>query len=428
MNKRTYKFGVSQLNLEFGDITTSKAQVLVSSDDYFLTMGGGVSEALRRAGGNAIQQDASKKVPAKLGDVVVTTAGTLAAEHIFHAVTIGPGAEEISAETVINLATRRCLELFEVLNLTSIAFPAIGGGAAGFSYEDVAIQMAQVIAEYLKTCKRPTDVTIYLFDRFGRMSSIEFVRFFEEVSARLPRFAENETEPGKQVGRSQETAARKEKAPPGIETPVAQRHSLLKHLASLGEERDRLEERLASLGTEKNSEATEIRQMLADVQEQRLQYLAELQISKEPVEVFVSYAHEDEDLRDELAKLLVLLVRLGHITAWHDRNITAGSDWNEEIKNHLTTSRVILLLISPDFMASDYCNMEMKGALERHDAKEARVIPVILRPMPDYWKGSPVAKLQALPKDAKPVTSWEDRDAAFADIAEGIHAALEIPE
>lgn len=154
MNKRTYKFGASRLTLEFGDITASKAQALVSSDDYYLTMGGGVSAAIRKAGGNAIVQDASKKVPATLGDVVVTTAGTLRADYIFHAVTIGPGAEEMSAEAVINQTTRRCLNLLDSLNLNSIAFPAIGAGNAGFSYEDAAIQMAEVIAEHLKRCKR----------------------------------------------------------------------------------------------------------------------------------------------------------------------------------------------------------------------------------------------------------------------------------
>lgn len=89
MNRRTYRFGQSSLTLEFGDITSSDAEILVSSDDYMLTMGGGVSAAIRRAGGEAIILDASKKIPAELGDVVVTTAGALPAKHVFHAITIG---------------------------------------------------------------------------------------------------------------------------------------------------------------------------------------------------------------------------------------------------------------------------------------------------------------------------------------------------
>ena len=429
MNKRTYKFGTSQLTLEFGDITTSKAQALVSSDDYYLTMGGGVSAAIRKAGGNAIVQDASKKVPAILGDVVVTTAGTLPADYIFHAVTIGPGAEEMSAEAVITQTTQRCLNLLDSLNLNSIAFPAIGAGVAGFSYEDVAIQMAEVIAEHLKNCKRSIEVTIYLFDRFGQMSPMDFVQFFEEFRVRFPQIDSKETKSDYQLPPPPHNVPKSGVVPPNIEDPVMQRHILLKKIVSLGEERDRLEERLARLGSEeKNSKADELRQRLAAVQEERLEYLAKLQlISKEQVEVFVSYAHEDEDLRNELAKHLRILVRQGVLTDWHDRKITAGSDWKGEIDSHLNTSRIILLLISKNFMDSDYCyDIEMKRALERHDANEARVIPIILSPV--YWTRSPFAKLNALPKDGKPVTSWEDCDAAFTNIVEGIHAALETSE
>lgn len=425
IKKRTYKFKESQLTLEFGDITTSKAQVLVSSDDYYLTMGGGVSAAIRKAEGNAIVRDASKKVPAAIGDVVVTIAGTLPANYIFHAVTIGPGAEEKSAEAVISQTTQRCLELLDSLNLNSIAFPAIGAGVAGFSYEDVAIQVSEVIAENLKRRKRPIEATIYLFDRFGQMSPIEFVHFFEEFRACLPKVAEKEARPDDQLPLSQNTVVKREEVPSGIEDPIMHRHSLLKHIASLEEERDRLEEMLARRGSvEKNSKSDEIRR-LAEIQEQRIQYLAKLQlISKEQVGVFVSYAHEDEDLRDELAKHLRILVRQGSTTDWHDRKITAGSEWKGEIDNHLNTARVILLLISVNFLDSDYCyDVEMRRALEQHEAKEARVISVILHPV--YWKGAPFAKLQALPKDASPVTSWEDRDAAFTNIVEGIQAALE---
>jgi hypothetical protein len=255
------------------------------------------------------------------------------------------------------------------------------------------------------------------------------VQFFEEFRARLPKIATNEAKTDYQFPATQNNVANREGIPPNIEDTIVQRHSLLKHISSLGEERDRLEERLASLGNvEKSGKTDEIRQRLTDVQEQRLQYLAKLQlISKQEVEVFLSYAHKDEDLRDELAKHLRILVRQGVITDWHDRKITAGSQWKGEIDNHLNTSRVILLLISADFMDSDYCyDVEMKRALERHETKEARVIPIILRPV--YWKGSPFAKLQALPREAKPVTSWEDRDEAFANIVEGIQAALENSE
>ena len=142
------------------------------------------------------------------------------------------------------------------------------------------------------------------------------------------------------------------------------------------------------------------------------------------IEVFFSYAHEDEKLRDDLAKQLKLLERQGVISAWHDRQIVAGSEWGSAIDTHLDSAQVILLLISPDFLASDYCwDIEVKRAMERHEAGEARVIPVILRPV-DYWQEASFGKLQALPTNAKPVTTWENQDEAFRIVAQGIRQAI----
>jgi len=142
-----------------------------------------------------------------------------------------------------------------------------------------------------------------------------------------------------------------------------------------------------------------------------------------PIEVFFSYAHEDEDLRDELEKHLSILKWQGVITGWHDRRIGAGREWEGEIDKHLNTAHIILLLISADFLASDYCyDVEMKRAMKRHEAGEARVIPVILRPVD--WKGAPFVKLQALPRDAKAVTEWPNRDKALLDVVRGIRAAV----
>jgi regulator of protease activity HflC (stomatin/prohibitin superfamily) len=143
----------------------------------------------------------------------------------------------------------------------------------------------------------------------------------------------------------------------------------------------------------------------------------------EAIEIFLSYAHEDEDLRDELEKHLSILKRLGLITTWHDRKIGAGKEWKGEIDTHLNTAHVILLLISPDFVASEYCwGVEVQRAMERHDAGETRVVPTILRPV--AWEDAPFGKLQALPTDAKPITTWESRDAAFLDIALGIRMII----
>ncbi|NJP12347.1 MAG: toll/interleukin-1 receptor domain-containing protein [Leptolyngbyaceae cyanobacterium RU_5_1] len=147
--------------------------------------------------------------------------------------------------------------------------------------------------------------------------------------------------------------------------------------------------------------------------------------NKAAIEVFFSYAHEDEDLRDKLANHLKLLERQGVIQKWHDRQILAGTEWKGQIDRHLETAQIILLLVSSDFLASDYCyDIEMKRALERHDAGEARVIPIILRSVDNWWK-TPFGKLQALPTDAKPVTNWANLDGAFADVARGIRLTAE---
>jgi tetratricopeptide (TPR) repeat protein len=140
--------------------------------------------------------------------------------------------------------------------------------------------------------------------------------------------------------------------------------------------------------------------------------------------IFFSYAHEDETLRDELRKQLSVLRWQGIISEWYDRNIQAGNEWEHEIHAHLATAQIILLLISPDFLASRYCySIEMMRALERHLAGEARVIPIILRPVD--WEGAPFSKLEMLPTDAHPVTSWSNRDAALLNVAKGIRKAIE---
>ena len=144
--------------------------------------------------------------------------------------------------------------------------------------------------------------------------------------------------------------------------------------------------------------------------------------SSKPIDVFVSYSHQDEALHDELAKHLKALEYEGIIRPWHDRKITAGKDFSKEIDIMLNRASFILLLVSPDFIASEYCwGREMKRAMERHDAGEARVIPIILRPVD--WHQTPFRQLLALPKDGKAVTSWTNRDDALVDIARGIRAA-----
>jgi serine/threonine protein kinase len=150
----------------------------------------------------------------------------------------------------------------------------------------------------------------------------------------------------------------------------------------------------------------------------------EVLASQHSIKLFFSYSHKDEKLRNELAKRLTLLKRNGLITDWYDRNIDAGAEWAREADMRLNQADIILLLVSPDFIASDYCyNLEMARALERHQAGEASVIPIILRPV--SWKETPFGKLQALPEGGKAVTTWSNRDQAFLHIAEGIQKIVE---
>ncbi len=143
------------------------------------------------------------------------------------------------------------------------------------------------------------------------------------------------------------------------------------------------------------------------------------------IKIFFSYAHKDEDLRDELIKHLSEWKRQGLISIWHDRNINAGTEWQREIDIHLNTAQIILLLVSPDFMASEYCSsIEAQRAMERHEAGTACVIPVILRPV--HWQDAPFGKLYALPTNAEPVRSprWHSQDEAFFDVAKGIYTVI----
>jgi len=140
--------------------------------------------------------------------------------------------------------------------------------------------------------------------------------------------------------------------------------------------------------------------------------------------VFFSYAHEDEALRDELETHLKLLQRQRVIASWHDRKIRPGGEWDHEIDRQLDAARIILLLVSADFLASDYCwEKEVTRAIERHEDGEARVVPVMLRSCD--WKGSPFSKLQGLPEDMKPVNTWDDRDSAWTSVAKGIRSMAE---
>lgn len=139
--------------------------------------------------------------------------------------------------------------------------------------------------------------------------------------------------------------------------------------------------------------------------------------ANETVKVFVSYVSEDESLRKEFEKHLKPMVRDGLIAIWYADNIEAGTEKIKEAKKQLDLARIILLLVSPDFLGSDYhYDVEMARAIERHEANTAMVIPIILR-YTGGWEKTKFHKLQALPRDGKPVKQSQDRDEAFSKIA-----------
>lgn len=139
--------------------------------------------------------------------------------------------------------------------------------------------------------------------------------------------------------------------------------------------------------------------------------------------VFISYSHVDEQYRAELEKHLALLRRQGHITTWSDHRIPPGSELESAISTALESAEIILFLVSSDFLNSEYCyGIEMRRALERHQAGQVKVIPLIVRPCD--WTSSPFGRLKALPADGRPVTKWPSLDDAFLDVVQRLRPLL----
>ncbi len=160
----------------------------------------------------------------------------------------------------------------------------------------------------------------------------------------------------------------------------------------------------------------------------KVQATQPLTMASEPVSIFFSYSRKDEALMRELESHLEPLRLSRLIESWHDGCITPGEEWEPQIKENLQKAQIILLLISVNFISSKYCNtVELTQAIKRHKSGDALVIPLILKPC--MWQPIPVGQmtlgeLQALPKDAKPVTSWNDPDEAYTNIAEGLYEKI----
>ena len=202
MEPRKYQFNNSMLKIVFGDIMQSKAEVIVSSDDTGISMGGGISGCIRRTGGEEIRIDAQKKLPVQLGDVVVSTAGTL--EHqkfIFHCLTIDykhkrdfyegrlTNTEDIN-NYILQHSVDKCFRLLQALDLNTIAFPCIGAGSAHIPLKKVAEVMAEAISMNLCRTQKSYEIELYLYDRNHVMHEMDYIDMFENfaIQSALSRY------------------------------------------------------------------------------------------------------------------------------------------------------------------------------------------------------------------------------------------------
>lgn len=167
MSERTTDYKINDVTFRvcYADITKVVADALVSSDDNYLSMGGGVSMALWEAGGEEIRREAQKHVPLEIGDVAVTSAGRLRAKYIFHAVTIDYDNLEYPSNESIYTATQKCMELADSLEVRVLAFPALGTGVGRFPFQMAAEVMTRTIADYLIG---ETKIELVIVALFGR--------------------------------------------------------------------------------------------------------------------------------------------------------------------------------------------------------------------------------------------------------------------
>lgn len=145
--------------------------------------------------------------------------------------------------------------------------------------------------------------------------------------------------------------------------------------------------------------------------------------SEDSVEIFCSYSHRDEPLREQFESSVAVLRRQNLVQVWHDRQIVAGDKWAGQIDEHLDRADIITLFVSADFLASDYCwNIELNRALQRQESGQAVVVPIIVRACD--WSEAPFAHLQGIPTGAVPVTSWPNRDEAWTAVAKSLKGTV----
>lgn len=142
-----------------------------------------------------------------------------------------------------------------------------------------------------------------------------------------------------------------------------------------------------------------------------------------PINAFISYSHADEKVLDRLHKHLAVLQRDGNLSTWSDHKLLPGAKFGSEISAALENSGLFLALVSPDYLASNYCyEKEFEHALRMADAGKIRIVPIVIEPCD--WQASPLGQFVALPKDGKPVSEWTNQNNAFLDIVTGLRRLL----
>lgn len=319
MEPRTYKFNNSTLTIVFGDITTSKADVIVSSDDTGISMGGGISGAILKAGGVSILQDAQKKLPAQIGDVVVSTAGTM--EHqkfIFHCLTIPHDKKQAFYDEklsnpedvnhyILQHSVDKCFRLLQALDLTSIAFPTIGAGLAHIPLGDVAKVMADTISSNLCRSQKEYHIELYLYDRNHILKEMDYIDLFEHFAVRSA-------------------------------------------IAKMSKDEIPFQEELV-----RKFDKNVVRPKRSEMQH----------------EVFISYSRKDE----ENVLPLKALLDENSVSYWIDKDgIFSGENFKEVIVDAIETAKVVIFVSSVNSNTSRYVIREIGCAVQRNKT----IIPLML--------------------------------------------------
>ncbi|MBR6629306.1 MAG: TIR domain-containing protein [Bacteroidaceae bacterium] len=321
MEPRKYQFNNSTLTIVFGDILTSKAEVIVSSDDTGISMGGGISGCILKQGGESIRTDAQKKLPAQLGDVVVSTAGALEYQKfVFHCLTIDhehkrdvyegrlSNSEEIN-NYILQHSVDKCFRLLQALDLNSIAFPCIGAGLAHIPLKKVAEVMAEAISTNLFRTQKPYEIELYLYDRNNILTEMDYIDMFENFAIK----------------------------------------SALSKYQSQMQERQHAEESLPTVSSNFH---------IPQREEMKHQ-------------VFISYSRKDEE---KVSKIKAILDEY-QIPYWIDKEgIFSGENYKEVIVDAIDVAKVVIFMSSANSNASINVIRELGYAVQQRKT----IIPILL--------------------------------------------------